>query len=353
MGHADAAVASMRNCVASAAGKAAKLLMSLRHVLVLIAALAALSLLSACGGSNSTSEGAFAQCGNGRLDSGELCDDGNTSDTDDCISTCVPASCGDGVVEAGVEDCDGFDLNQATCTTLGLSGDTSTTSPLRCNTACLYDTSACGPPFTPTPTSTLTATPVDTPTAAPTHTPGGTEAATETPTPSPTPTGRPCGNGILEPGESCTCESSQEPTCNPCPEDCMVLPCTPDSNSLQIFGVDLDVPTGNSATVVSILVGYRSDRVSLPSPGTGARVKMRPSGSSQLVMDLNYAVRVVLNAGSGSSLPNGQVFTIDFDSCTDTEPVSEADFGCTVESCGSSFGTIEGCTCSVTGPLSP
>jgi len=36
----------------------------------------------------------------------EECDDGNADNTDDCLDTCVPASCGDGYVHAGVEECD-------------------------------------------------------------------------------------------------------------------------------------------------------------------------------------------------------------------------------------------------------
>jgi cysteine-rich repeat protein len=35
-----------------------------------------------------------------------VCDDGNDDDNDDCLSTCVAASCGDGFVWAGNEDCD-------------------------------------------------------------------------------------------------------------------------------------------------------------------------------------------------------------------------------------------------------
>ncbi|MDI7266707.1 MAG: hypothetical protein QME96_01780 [Myxococcota bacterium] len=48
-------------------------------------------------------------CGNGTVDpgSGEGCDDGNTDDTDACLSDCTAASCGDGHVWAGVETCDG------------------------------------------------------------------------------------------------------------------------------------------------------------------------------------------------------------------------------------------------------
>jgi cysteine-rich repeat protein len=45
-------------------------------------------------------------CGNGKVDPGEACDDGNRSNEDGCLNTCQEASCGDGFVESGVEECD-------------------------------------------------------------------------------------------------------------------------------------------------------------------------------------------------------------------------------------------------------
>jgi len=58
-----------------------------------------------------------ATCGDGHLDQGERCDDGNTSNTDACLATCVPASCGDGFVRAGQEECDdGNTSNTDACT---------------------------------------------------------------------------------------------------------------------------------------------------------------------------------------------------------------------------------------------
>lgn len=60
--------------------------------------------------SSTTAEGssgpAAPVCGNGIPEDGEECDDGNPSETDECLSTCVSASCGDGLVHAGVEQCD-------------------------------------------------------------------------------------------------------------------------------------------------------------------------------------------------------------------------------------------------------
>jgi cysteine-rich repeat protein len=45
-------------------------------------------------------------CGNGLVEPGEACDDGDRDDTDACTNACAPARCGDGITRAGVEDCD-------------------------------------------------------------------------------------------------------------------------------------------------------------------------------------------------------------------------------------------------------
>jgi cysteine-rich repeat protein len=45
-------------------------------------------------------------CGNGIVEMGEECDDGNAVDTDDCPTTCIAPKCNDGFVQAGVEECD-------------------------------------------------------------------------------------------------------------------------------------------------------------------------------------------------------------------------------------------------------
>ena len=59
------------------------------------------------------------RCGDGHVDPGEECDDGNTSNDDACLSTCKRATCGDGYVWTGVEVCDPADP----ATTTGCTGD--------------------------------------------------------------------------------------------------------------------------------------------------------------------------------------------------------------------------------------
>ncbi|MFV8749256.1 fibrinogen-like YCDxxxxGGGW domain-containing protein [Nannocystaceae bacterium ST9] len=55
--------------------------------------------------STDSSEGGGV-CGNSIIEPGEQCDDGNLSDEDGCLSSCVESSCGDGFVNMGVEACD-------------------------------------------------------------------------------------------------------------------------------------------------------------------------------------------------------------------------------------------------------
>jgi cysteine-rich repeat protein len=55
-------------------------------------------------------------CGNGILDFGEECDDGNTSNNDDCKNDCTQNVCGDTYIRTGKEECDdGNSSNNDAC----------------------------------------------------------------------------------------------------------------------------------------------------------------------------------------------------------------------------------------------
>lgn len=77
-------------------------------------------------------------CGDGVLQPGEECDDGNPDVSDGCID-CHRAYCGDGYRHRGVEDCDGSDFGYLTCETYlpGSYGD------LRCTQYCSIDSTPC------------------------------------------------------------------------------------------------------------------------------------------------------------------------------------------------------------------
>ncbi len=55
-------------------------------------------------------------CGNGRVELGEECDDGNTSDCDGCSASCTTERCGDGHLCGGEECDDGNDVPCDGCT---------------------------------------------------------------------------------------------------------------------------------------------------------------------------------------------------------------------------------------------
>ena len=54
------------------------------------------------------------RCGDAVTDSDEDCDDGNSGNHDDCVASCVSASCGDGFLHDGYEQCDDGGANSDT-----------------------------------------------------------------------------------------------------------------------------------------------------------------------------------------------------------------------------------------------
>ncbi len=63
-----------------------------------------------------------AVCGNGIVESGEECDDGNDNNTDACTRYCKNAYCGDGYIRSGREECDGGPGCTSSCTLRTVTG---------------------------------------------------------------------------------------------------------------------------------------------------------------------------------------------------------------------------------------
>ena len=222
-----------------------------------------------------------------------------------------------------------------TNTSIALPG-TPTNSPTNSPTASFT--------VTATRTRTSTATGTSTRTSTVTATPTRTGTSTQTPTATPTHPPVMCGNGFLEPGE----------TCASCPADCVISACTPGATPTMVsFAVQFDGPLGTSPTTTTVLIGYRSSRVSIPGTGGATSVRQRitfppPLPNVATPNDLDYALREIVGRNAG--LTDGLLFTVKFDRCTAAPAVTQNDFGCTVEACAGSGGPIAGCTCLVTAP---
>ena len=75
-------------------------------------------------------------CGDGDLGPGEQCDDGNDVDTDECTAACATFTCGDGLIGPGEACDDGNKVDDDTCTnacTLATCGDGIVQDPEDCD----------------------------------------------------------------------------------------------------------------------------------------------------------------------------------------------------------------------------
>lgn len=251
-------------------------------------------------------------------------------------------------------------IPSATAGNTATSAPTSTATPSPTNTRTTTATNT--PTLTSLPTSTATEVPsathspadtaTHTHTAAPSSTPTQTSLPADTPTAGPSPTGGTgavCGNGILEPGEFV-----DDPVNGligdlngiECPAELQVLACAAEGSFS--FDVFLEPPLGTNPNSITAVVGYRSDRASIPGSGTAGLQRVTfpsPQPFVRSARDFDYAIRVVgIRTGS---FPAGPAFSIRFDGCGGQPDPTADDIACTVEGCAGSGGSIVGCECIV------
>lgn len=168
----------------------------------------------------------------------------------------------------------------------------------------------------------------------------------------PSPTGatvESCGNGFLEPGEFV-----DDPVNGligdlngvACPADAQVLACEPRESFT--FDVFLVPPLGTDPNSLTSVIGYRSNRASIPGTGTAGLQRVtfpNPQPFVRSARDFDYAIRVVgIRTGS---FPDGPAFSIRFDGCVGQPNPTAGDMACTVEGCAGAGGGINGCLCSI------
>lgn len=266
--------------------------MRIASVLKIAAALLFVATFGGCS-SNGPEQPFFANCGDGTIVPPENCDEGPlNSDSGSCLTICMRATCGDGFVWQGVEQCDTNNLANQSCMTLGYAEGS-----LRC-LGCRFDVSACGPLFTPTATRPPTATPTPTPTA--TQTPSG-----------PTPTPRPC-----------------EPVA-----------------TTQPVQIAFQPPAGSVATSVRIALGYPDRLVHLPTDASlrdrVTTTQARTSVTQVTNTNSTLGARVVGQAGT--TITAGPILNVLFNRCDGAPPPIDSDFTCTIVDCQP--GPTSSCTC--------
>jgi cysteine-rich repeat protein len=172
------------------------------------------------------------RCGDGRIDPGEVCDDGDDNSDNlpgACRTDCRPARCGDGVVDPN-ESCDGTNLAGASCGSLGYYGGS-----LACRLECELDRSSCE------------------------------EAGW-------------CGDGSIQPDEGEECDDGNEVKDDGC-EECMIVKFRIDVIDLIEGSLGADGPTAVAVTKNGRAVVAWRDYLPSGYPYTIAYRVIPPSGT--------------------------------------------------------------------------
>jgi hypothetical protein len=166
-----------------------------------------------------------------------------------------------------------------------------------------------------------------------------------------------CGNGFLEPGENFMDPGLGlvgDPDGAECPSDAVVSACAAEGDMVT-FEVTFTAAIGTIPTSATMLIGYRSDRLSIPGSGASRDVRGRVSAEPPAPFvftpnDLDYALRAIVIRTS--AMEQGRQLTVTFDACS-ADGATTTDLACTIEGCSGAGGPIEGCRCEVVAPSSP
>lgn len=231
------------------------------------------------------------------------------------------------------------------------SSSTSSTSSSTTTSTSTTSTTAATIPLTTTSTTSTTSTSTSTTSTVPTTTtttaPAPSTTTTSTSTTTTTIGSSLCGNGHVDPGE--TCDDGNTKDGDACPSNCRIESCTPVAGSKRSFTVTFTAQ-GQEVSGITVLLDYPEGQVSIP--GTGADTNVRasitglPSGTFGTPNDLDYELREVV--ASLSTIPAGSLFTVGFQDCQGAQPPDAGAFKCTIQDAVDSFGLpVVGVTCAV------
>jgi len=159
-----------------------------------------------------------------------------------------------------------------------------------------------------------------------------------------------CGNGKIEPGE--TCDDGNTKDGDSCPSNCRIERCT-ETSSTRRFSVFLEGQPETDVQGVTLFIRYPEAKISIPSGGSDDPVKRSifdtPPEVLQVPNDLDYGLREVM-VGTKAFHP-GRLFTIQFRDCEGATAPAASELHCSLEDAADSAGAhVPDLHCSVRNP---
>jgi hypothetical protein len=160
-----------------------------------------------------------------------------------------------------------------------------------------------------------------------------------------------CGNGQIDPGETCdfgdTLTDSGVGPADVCPSDCT-------TNTACVTNGTVNVTVSFASDVnlsgMVLVIPYNDDKVSLPGPGASdVSARLSSVNFTAQGTDLEYGLRASLTDPSFAGVAPGTAITIQFDTCTGAPALTNADLGCmVVDETDATFTTTNGASCTAT-----
>ncbi len=148
-----------------------------------------------------------------------------------------------------------------------------------------------------------------------------------------------CGNGAVEAGE--VCDDGNTVNGDACPATCTCTTAGTRSVTVSFAG-------SSNVAGITVLLDYPEGKVSIPGNGAGtdgSRFTGNPASSTLQANDDDSAVTV--GVVKTTAFPAGQLFIVQFDTCSGAPVPVNAEFPCTVTAASDRFGAdITGVTCS-------